>query len=363
MSDPEKIDVILRNKDMRAEAKVIFDELYAGEVIPFMDKYDDFVNARSAKSRGQAFEAIFEHHLLKGSKLELNLLESQMDELRALAPSQPGPIASDSPLVKKLADAADQVKVSMAGTLTGQLRGSRHYERAQELLAQAAKRRPSLSDTVRGFAARVMSSSSPKLDRSPPSSGSSSSSSSSNPISSSISSLASDAHRASAVGSSGASSSSGPRSIASANFDDYFNMDAVLASPGATRDLRAYLRRGFESLPPGLNTENLDFLESYVDFAAEADPAAKKMLLSAMIDKFVQQGSPSEINLMVGGLRKRVVEASRAWIGQADAAMPQTLVDDLATARRQIATLLQDKGNALDLLRKELFPQGGPTAT
>lgn len=114
---------------------------------------------------------------------------------------------------------------------------------------------------------------------------------------------------------------------------------------------------------PGVNTENLDFLESYTDFAVAADPAEKKKMLTALIDKFVQQGSPSEINLMVGGLRKRVVEASMAWIAQGDAAMPQALVDDLATARRQIETLLQDKGNALDLLRKELFPQGGPTAT
>jgi hypothetical protein len=166
MKDSEKIDVILRNKDMRAEANVILDELYAGEVIPFMDKYDGFVDARSAKARGLAFAAIFDNHLQKGCKLELNLLEAQMDELRAFGLS-PGPIASDSPLVSMLAAAADQVKVSMAGTLTGQLRISPHFERTQKLLAQAAQRRPSMSDAIRGFAARMLPHSSPKKD-SPP---------------------------------------------------------------------------------------------------------------------------------------------------------------------------------------------------
>lgn len=138
-------------------------------------------------------------------------------------------------------------------------------------------------------------------------------------------------------------------------------MDAVLASPEATKDLRAYLRRGLEDRPEGVGTRNLDFLESYVEFAvAAADPAEQRELLAAMIEKFVRLGSPSEIQLASISIRARVVRASDAWISQGDAAMPQALVDDLADVRRQIERLLQSRGGGLDLLRKELFSEPGP---
>ena len=193
MTDLEKVDAILGNADMRAEAKVVLHELFAGEVIPFMDKYDDFVNAKSDKARGLAFAAIFEKHLVKGCGLELNLEESVMDELRAFGPS-PGPIASVSPLVGLLAAAADQLKVVIAGTLTGQMRTSPQFESAQKLLAQAAQPpattgsgRLSLSGTFKNFLTRGFTSH--KTD-SPPSSTGSPSSSQPN-----------DAHRASGVSS------------------------------------------------------------------------------------------------------------------------------------------------------------------
>lgn len=361
MTSFEKVEVILQNPVMRAEAESLLDGLFATEVMPFMKNYDAFVNAKTDVERGAAYAEIYELHLREGSNHCINVYGGVVKELKELG-QWGGPMPANSPLVGKLQAVLVEVKKLMYGALNVQVAADPHYRRAHDLLHLAAQPpaptkavRTSLSGKVKGFLTRYIPS--PKQDSPPSSSGSSSSSSSSStPISSSSSSQANHAHRASAVRSSG---SSGPRSIASAEAHDYINMDAVLASPGATRDLRAYLRRGFENMP-GVGTENLDFLESYVDFAAETDPAEIKRLLTAMIDKFVQQGSPSEINLMGAGLRTRLVETSRAWIAQGGAAMPQALVDDLAKARRQIETLLQDKGNALDLLRKELFPNPAP---
>jgi hypothetical protein len=351
MSDFEKMDVILQNPEMRAEAESLLHGLWAREVIPFMNKYDAFVNATTDAGRGSAYAAIYEDHLRDGSEHYINVYDVQVKELKALGPWT-GPMPANSPHVGKLQAALVEVKKIMVNALNVQGTANPYHRQAHDLLRRAAQppaptksERMSLSGAVKSWFKRGLIHSSPKRDSPPSSSGNSSStpisSSSSRPISS--------------------SSSSGPRSIASAEAQDYINMDAVLASPGATKDLRAHLRRGLENRPEGVGTQNLDFLESYVDFAvAAADPAEQRKLLAAMIEKFVRLGSPSEIQLASISIRGRVVRASEAWIAQGDAAMPQALVDDLADVRRHIERLLQSRGGGLDLLRKELFSEPGP---
>lgn len=342
MSDLEKMDVILQNPDMRAEAESLLHGLWAREVIPFMNKYDAFVNATTDAGRGSAYAAIYEDHLRDGSEHYINVYDVQVKELKALGPWT-GPMPANSPHVGKLQAALVEVKKIMVNALNVQGTANPYHRQAHDLLRRAAQppaptksERMSLSGAVKSWFKRGLIHSSPKRDSPPSSSGNSSST----PISSS-------------------SSSSGPRSIASAEAQDYINMDAVLASPGATKDLRAYLRRGLENRPEGVGTESLDFLESYVDIAvAAADPAEQKKLLAAMIEKFVRISSPSAIQFKSIGFRGRVVRASEAWTG--DAAMPQALVDDLAEARVYIEQLLQSRGGGLDLLRKELFSEPGP---
>lgn len=205
MTDQEKMDVILRNEDMRTEAGQILHDQFAREIMPFMNGYRNFVNAKTDMARGEAFAAIFKDHLQKGAELELNLLEPQMNGLRQFGLS-PGPIPANSPLVELLGDAAVQVKITMAGSLKVQGRTDPLYDRAHRLLDLAAQPpaplgsgRASLSGTLKSFFTRGFTQSSPKKDGTPSSSSSSSSSGG----------QASQSHRISGVGSSSSKGVSG----------------------------------------------------------------------------------------------------------------------------------------------------------